>query len=416
MITIQEAQKNPLLLNQFVAENRGMVMACIKRYFSYVLGSQDFDDYCQAGNIGLFKAVKMFKHDAGTQFSTYAIPTIIGEIRRYKRDCENNIIKVSRSLRELSNKIMFHLNSGKTSEEVCVILGIGKKQFDKAFEVHNSVSFIDEPLPLYKDDSNKTFGDMLSQGNEADSVIENIDYKNNLQKLKDLIGDRNFDMLKMRMSGLSQVEIGQRLDLSQVQVSRKLTESGRRFKELCGYSEFTKSIKKSKNRQPIKHEKPLIEKENVEIMSNENQNPNETIDAIKMTKALVRQMAAEGKTVEEIVELFKPAWNGGPTMLSAKIQFFLSEKSDHKYSRKPKQQNEELLQDAIEEPIIQTPPRKSSLKPIVLKSRVINFEYSLSPECISVKTDSGKEFTIDFKVIDKFVDELQEIKQMAEVV
>ena len=120
-----------------IKENLGLVHACAKRFRGRGI---EYDDLYQAGCVGLVKAVDHFKSELGYQFSTYAVPVIIGEIKRLFRD--GGAVKVSRGLKELSLKVTreaqrFETENGRepTVKELSEIMGIEPEQVSEALTV-----------------------------------------------------------------------------------------------------------------------------------------------------------------------------------------------------------------------------------------------------------------------------------------
>jgi RNA polymerase sigma factor (sigma-70 family) len=237
MLKIEEVQKNPSLFDNFIVENQGLIRSVIKRYFGYVLNTTEFDDYCQVGNIGLFTAVERFKPEFGNAFSTYAVPMIIGEIKRYQRDVENNQIKVPRSLKELSYKVQNLFNAGKVEDEICKELNIDSKKYADAINV--KVLYLDEIVGNNDEgDKERSHADMLPDGfNLEKNIIESLGLKVKIDALKAHISPRDFLMLKMRADGKTQDEIAEKIGLSQVQISRNLIKIKNIFVKIIDHYE-----------------------------------------------------------------------------------------------------------------------------------------------------------------------------------
>ncbi len=128
---------NGLRSERFIEENMGLVHLCANRFKNRGI---EYEDLCSAGSIGLIKAADAFDTERGVKFSTYAVPVILGEIKRLFRD--GGAIKVSRSMRELSMRITrlkdkFQLEHGRepTISELCAISGENSEDIIEALEV-----------------------------------------------------------------------------------------------------------------------------------------------------------------------------------------------------------------------------------------------------------------------------------------
>lgn len=180
------------------------------------------DDLFQVGCVGLIKAIDNFNPDFAVRFSTYAVPMIIGELRRYQRD--NNAVRVSRGLRDLAYRALqvkedVSLKEGRdaTLSEIAERLGESERAVGEAMEA------IVEPVSLYdsvfgEDDDKMYVIDKLADENEeSESWIENMALKEALGKL---VG-RERDIIRLRYyKGKTQMEIAAEIGISQAQVSR----------------------------------------------------------------------------------------------------------------------------------------------------------------------------------------------------
>lgn len=180
------------------------------------------DDLFQVGCIGLIKAIDNFNPDFDVRFSTYAVPMIIGELRRYQRD--NNTVRVSRSVRDLAYRalqikedVLGSEQREATISEIARRLGVSEKAVCEAMEA------IVEPISLfdsvYGDGEDKMYViDKLADESDSDEVwVENMALKEALKKL----GKRELDIIKLRYyKGRTQMEIAAEIGISQAQVSR----------------------------------------------------------------------------------------------------------------------------------------------------------------------------------------------------
>ncbi len=200
-----------------IAGNLRLVLSVIQRF---ACRGENPDDLFQVGCIGLIKAIDHFDLKHGVQFSTYGVPMIIGEIRRFLRD--NNSVRVSRSIRDIAYKAMqckeqFINKNGREPSilELCKDLEMKKQDVVLALEA------IVEPISLYEpvfSDAGDTIYvlDQIGEGSDSDWLDE-ISLK---QAIKDL-DNREKVILQMRfMQGKTQMEVAEIIGISQAQVSR----------------------------------------------------------------------------------------------------------------------------------------------------------------------------------------------------
>lgn len=203
----------------FIRGNLKLVLSVVQRFASR---GEDPDDLFQVGCIGLIKSIDNFDVSQEVKFSTYAVPMIIGEIRRYLRD--NNSIRVSRSMRDVAYKalaakeqLMKESNREPTVEEISSRLGLPREEVVVAMEA------IIEPVslyePVYSDESDSVYVmDQVRDKSCSDSNwIEEISLKQAIQGLS----QRERNILSLRyFKGKTQVEVAQSIGISQAQVSR----------------------------------------------------------------------------------------------------------------------------------------------------------------------------------------------------
>lgn len=204
---------------ELIQGNLRLVLSVIQRFNNR---GENVDDLFQVGCIGLMKAIDNFDLSQNVRFSTYAVPMIIGEIRRYLRD--NNPIRVSRSLRDIAYKalqIRDRLASEKgvdpTLTEIAEALGVDREEIVFALDA------IQEPIslfePIYHDGGDPIFVmDQIDDEKTSDSVwIEEISLREAIGNL----GDRERKILNMRFfEGRTQMEVAEEIGISQAQVSR----------------------------------------------------------------------------------------------------------------------------------------------------------------------------------------------------
>ena len=204
---------------KFIQGNLRLVLSVIQRFASR---GENIDDLFQIGCVGLIKAIDNFDITQDVQFSTYGVPMIIGEIRRYLRD--NNSIRVSRSIRDMAYKVLqvkerIVRQTGRepTIEEISKELGVGKE------EISMSLDAIQDPIslqePVYKDGTENLY--VMDQVRDTKNIdekwVEKLTIAQALKKLnpreKEIISRRFFD-------GRTQMEVADEIGISQAQVSR----------------------------------------------------------------------------------------------------------------------------------------------------------------------------------------------------
>lgn len=203
---------------EMINGNLRLVLSVVQRFTNR---GECPDDLFQVGCIGLIKAIDNFDVSVGVRFSTYGVPMIIGELRRFLRD--NNSVRVSRSMRDIAYKAMqvkeqmtAQNNREPTVEEIAKALEVPKENIVLALEA------IVEPVSLYEP--------VFSDGNDTiyvmDQVGDNNDEKNWLEELafKDAMANlsqREKNVLALRFfKGKTQMEVAQEIGISQAQVSR----------------------------------------------------------------------------------------------------------------------------------------------------------------------------------------------------
>lgn len=204
---------------QLVEENMGLVWCVVKRFYGRGVDSEDL---FQIGSIGLLKAIDKFDVSYDVKFSTYAVPMISGEIKRFLRD--DGMIKVSRSLKELAykahlekEKLMEKLGREPTLDELSEEMKVEKEELVMAMESVNEVESIHKPV-FQKDGNEISLMERLTlPEGEEDKVLDRLVVKQLLEGLdkeeRQLIYLRYF-------ANYTQVEVGRALGISQVQVSR----------------------------------------------------------------------------------------------------------------------------------------------------------------------------------------------------
>jgi len=186
---------------------------------------EPLDDLIQVGTIGLIKAIDRFEISKGFEFSTFATPTIVGEIKRHFRD-KTWAIRVPRRLQELgaaitkaNNELTQKLDRSPTPKEIAKHLGVTVDEVAEALESNAAYSTVS--LDSGSDES-PTIGDSVGSLDEA---LEGVEYRESLKPLLAALDDREKRILQMRFfDNLSQSQIATELGISQMHVSRILTK------------------------------------------------------------------------------------------------------------------------------------------------------------------------------------------------
>lgn len=187
---------------------------------------ESLDDLIQVGTVGLLKAIDRFDLDRGVEFTTYATPTIVGEIKRYFRD-KGWAVKVPRRLQELNlavnraiEKLTVKLGHSPTVAELATHLGATQEEILEAQELgaaYNLLS-LDTELGGEGDKKSQTLADYIGQN---DAGLELLEDKANLERAFDVLTGRERIILYLRFyENVSQTEIAKRLSVSQMHVSR----------------------------------------------------------------------------------------------------------------------------------------------------------------------------------------------------
>lgn len=206
-------------LETIVQENNRLVWSVVKHFSGK---GYETEDLYQIGCIGLIKAVKKFDFSKNVQFSTYAIPMIMGEIRKFLRD--DGPVKVSRSIKELAHKIWYISNDiTKRTGREATISEIANEIRISVEEAAMAIAAAAQPISLYQplkegDINEITLIDTIEAGDSFDeNIIDSVTVKNATSKLP----SRERDLIFMRYyQNKTQTEVAAKLGISQVQVSR----------------------------------------------------------------------------------------------------------------------------------------------------------------------------------------------------
>lgn len=200
---------------QLITENSGLIWSVARRYFGRGV---DPDDLYQLGCVGFLKAVAGFDLQYGTMFSTYAVPKIAGEIRRFLRD--DGAVKVSRTLKEQSatikaarQRLTGSLRREPTVQEISAAIGLTPEEIATA----ETATAATESIQRETGEDGFTLEDVLTNEHEEEQMIERIALREAISKLP----EREQLVIKLRYyHGLTQEKSARILKVSQVQVSR----------------------------------------------------------------------------------------------------------------------------------------------------------------------------------------------------
>lgn len=202
-----------------VENNMGLVYSIVNKFTNRRYESEDL---AQIGAIGLIKAVKKFDFSYGVQFSTYAVPMIIGEIKRFMRD--DGSIKVSRTIKENSIKgrkaediLRKRLGRNPTIKEISEETGIAEEQLITAFEAPIDLESLQAGMSNENDNTGRKLIETISSDDTEDKIIDKVLVENALSGL--CARERNV-LLMRYFRGKTQSEIANSIGVSQVQVSR----------------------------------------------------------------------------------------------------------------------------------------------------------------------------------------------------
>ena len=203
---------------ELISGNLRLVLSVVQKFSNR---GENPDDLFQVGCIGLMKAIDNFNPELDVRFSTYGVPMIVGEIRRFLRD--NNAIRVSRSMRDMAYRAMqakenFIHEFGRepTIEEIAKKLDCKKEEVVLALEsVVDPVSLYE---PVYSDGGDTIFVmDQVGDSNDDRDWLEEISLRDAIRSL----GEREKKILTLRfLAGRTQTEVAQEIGISQAQVSR----------------------------------------------------------------------------------------------------------------------------------------------------------------------------------------------------
>jgi RNA polymerase sigma-B factor len=235
-----------------IRERLAMIHLNLVRFLAgkFANRGEPLEDLIQVGTIGLLNAIDRYDPDRGTKFSTYATPTIMGEIKRYFRDKSWNL-KVPRHLQELNwaatkanEQLTQQLGRSPTIYEIAKHIGASEEDTIAAIELgsaHETVS-LDTKLVLEGDTVPHTHGEMVGLPDEG---IQNVENFEDLRTAIESLEDREKAIILLRFfRDLSQTEVAKRLNISQMHVSRLQAKALQRLKSMLAEEESKQKNKK----------------------------------------------------------------------------------------------------------------------------------------------------------------------------
>lgn len=205
--------------DEFIIANLRLVLSVVQR-FGGTKGKAD--DLFQVGCVGLIKAMENFNMDLNVKFSTYAVPMIIGEIRRYLRD--NTPVRVTRSLRDTAyralqsrEKLTSSQNTDPTLDEIAADMNESVKNVAIALDAISDTVSLSDPIFTNKGESIRVMDQVADTKNDVDSLIERFALREALSNLS----PREKEIIMLRYYiGKTQMEVSEEIGISQAQVSR----------------------------------------------------------------------------------------------------------------------------------------------------------------------------------------------------
>ena len=206
-----------------ISGNLKLVLSILRKYNNRV---ENMDDLFQVGCVGLIKAIDNFDLSHGVMFSTYAVPMILGEVKRYLRD--NNSVRIARSIKDIAYRAM------KKKEELTNELGrepsvleISKELGLSEYEVSNALDSMKDTIsmfePIYNDGGDTIYlADQLSDNKGVYELDQHIELKDAMKKLRD---KERYILTQRYIIGKTQMELSEEIGISQAQISR-LEKSG----------------------------------------------------------------------------------------------------------------------------------------------------------------------------------------------
>lgn len=211
-------QGDKLARDKILIENTGLIWSIVRRFLNR---GHEGEDLFQIGCIGMLKAIDRFDTEFDVAFSTYAVPMIAGEIRRFIRD--DGIVKISRKIKENQMKIMhqreIYINEKKqepTIEELEKVCDLTKEEIVMAMDASRNVESIDKEM--YSKDSAYTLMDLEEDDTNIEETVLN---KIMVQQLMDMLESKERKIINLRyFKNKTQSQVAKEMGMTQVQVSR----------------------------------------------------------------------------------------------------------------------------------------------------------------------------------------------------
>ena len=211
-------QGDKLARDKILIENTGLIWSIVRRFLNR---GHEGEDLFQIGCIGMLKAIDRFDTEFDVAFSTYAVPMIAGEIRRFIRD--DGIVKISRKIKENQMKIMhqreIYINEKKqepTIEELEKVCDLTKEEIVMAMDASRNVESIDKEM--YSKDSSYTLMDLAEDDTNIEEKVLN---KIMVQQLMDMLESKERKIINLRyFKNKTQSQVAKEMGMTQVQVSR----------------------------------------------------------------------------------------------------------------------------------------------------------------------------------------------------
>lgn len=211
-------QGDKLARDKILIENTGLIWSIVRRFLNR---GHEGEDLFQIGCIGMLKAIDRFDTEFDVAFSTYAVPMIAGEIRRFIRD--DGIVKISRKIKENQMKIMhqreIYINEKKqepTIEELEKVCDLTKEEIVMAMDASRNVESIDKEM--YSKDSAYTLMDLAEDDTNIEETVLN---KIMVQQLMDMLESKERKIINLRyLKNKTQSQVAKEMGMTQVQVSR----------------------------------------------------------------------------------------------------------------------------------------------------------------------------------------------------
>lgn len=217
---------------QIVEENTGLIWCIVKRFRGR---GAEVEDLFQIGSIGLLKAIDKFDLSYDVKFSTYAVPMISGEIRRFLRD--DGMIKVSRSLKELSwkslqtrEKLTDRLGREPTVEELSTEMGVDKEELVQAMEAGSEVDSLYRPIHQKEGSEIRLLDKIEEKERREEGILDRM----LLEQLLETLAPQERQLIYLRyFAGRTQADVGKTMGISQVQVSRMEKKILENMRKIC---------------------------------------------------------------------------------------------------------------------------------------------------------------------------------------